>query len=264
MIKAKKSPKDYWLLAKRSYINFERGNYNESLKEAEKAYKLAPDNPVIMWVYGRALYITRKTDKSLAIFKKIIRKNPKRIAESLGWTKNKAQDLINTCRFEIAHCYIQLNRLKLAERLLERHLFYRNYINKNYYSIGSARKTLNLIKQIKRQEIIKKPRIWISLLEVKKAPNDKNLKYSGGFTNGLVVARTKNESLRYFDKDLNEMGYKLIRSEDTEEFERRCLKSKISDEIKKLANIAKKTKKSQFGTFVMYPRVRKKINECVL
>jgi len=248
----RKSPKDAWLLAKLSYIYFEEGNCRKALKAGEQAYNLAPDNPVVMWDYGRSLYLARHFPDSLKIFKKILYQSPKSISEKLGWNRSKTSDLQNTCRYEIALCYIQLDDLALAIRWLKNHLSHRGPGIRSFYSIGAVKRKFNHVKRLKHDIDRNKPRLWISLLEFNKLNKNKRIKYRKGFTNGLVIARTAKEAVNLFKDGLLEMGLNLISAEETEEYERRILKYKVDDKLKELAFLAMKDKIPQFSKCYMY------------
>ena len=249
----RKSPWDVWLLAKLSYLYWEEGKYQEALKAGKKAFKLAPYNPIIMWDYGRALYMNRRISESLEIYKKILRKKPKTISEIMKWSESKVRDFQNTCGFEIALCYIQLDRLGSAIRWLENNLANRSPGIRNYYPVQIVKKKLQRLTELKAKIDNKEPRLWISLLEVKVLKKNKRIKYKKGFTNGLAIAKSAKEAENCLRNALLDMGYILILAENTEEYEKRILKFIVDDKLKEIASSVRKNKTPKFGIFHMYP-----------
>ena len=97
-----------------------------------------------------------------------------------------------------------------------------------------------------------KPKLWISLLEIHNQSKDKRIKYKKGFTNGVVMAVSKRDAIDKFRKSLLDMGYKLIYEEDTEEFDKRCLKFSVAKEVQNAAFAARRKRIPQFSTFCLY------------
>jgi hypothetical protein len=171
----------------------------------------------------------------------------------MGGSPSKAADLQNTCRYDIALCYLQLNRLALAAKWLKTHLSHRRPGIRAYYSMSSVRKLLKRINSLKEKIDNNKPRLWISLLEIETTKKRTGIKYRRGFTNGLVIARSVPEAERRLGEALSAMEFRLIRAKGTEECEKRALRFSLPNGIKKLACSARKTQTAQFTKIVMYP-----------
>jgi hypothetical protein len=244
-----KSPKDMWLLSRLSNVYFGIGNYKKAIAISERAYTVEPDNPLVLWDYAHALYMGQHTRESLNFYQKILKKKPTIIARTMGWKITKAKEFQNACRFDITHCYLQIDKLYAASMQLKKYIAHSGH----YYSLNTAKNLLRCITKLKGQITNKQPRIWISLLEIKKLGNTSRMKYKKGFTNGLVLAKSAKEAISSLSKCLFNMGYRVISAEDTEEFDRRRFKFKVNDELKRLASVVERLGTPQFSDFCMYP-----------
>ena len=242
----------YVVLAE-SCKHFEEGPLKKKLKNGTEAYRLSPDNPVVMWNCAHALYRARQNRKALDILKSVLKQKPSTIADHTHWSDAKIADFYNTCRFEIALCYLQLGKLDLATHWLEKHLSNRVSGARSYYGKASVQKLLRRVTTVRRVISNRRTRLWISLLEVKQSKVDRRVKYERGFTSGLVMARTKRQALNKLVVELDTIGFHLISAEDTEEFDLRCLKYEIDKDFKKLADSVRRTGETRFGVFHMYP-----------
>ncbi|MBC8553902.1 MAG: hypothetical protein H8D23_30190 [Candidatus Brocadiales bacterium] len=92
-------------------------------------------------------------------------------------------------------------------------------------------------------------KLWISLLEVEALPENKVKDYKKAYVNGLIMAESAEEAVTLLKDSLNKMGWDLLSSEDTDEYEKRVLEYEVSPEIKEFAQIVYKTGMPQFGTF---------------
>jgi tetratricopeptide (TPR) repeat protein len=246
------------LLARLSYAYFEEGNYEKAFEISSKACRHAPHNPLVMWDHARALFGIKRPSESLRILRRILRMSTRKISETMKWRENKVVDFQNTCRFEMALCYIQLDRLALAIRWMERHLSHRRSGLRSYYLIDSVKRTLNRTKALKKKTDNNERRLWISFMEVESLKRDKRIKYRRGFTTGLTIARFAKEAEDSLKKALANWDFRLLRAESTEEYARRVLKFRVTDEVDELASKVRKTKAPQFTEFHMYPYVSKK------
>ncbi len=183
----------YVVLANESFNYFEKGPYKKTLKKGREAYGLSPSNPVAMWHCARALYISRQGRKAIEILKSVLSQKPSAIADQMRWSDAMIADFYNTCRFEMALCYLQLGKLGLATHWLEKHLSNRISGASSYYKKASVQKMLRRVTTVRHVISNRQTRLWISLLEVKRSKVDRRVKYKRGFTNGLVMARSLSE-----------------------------------------------------------------------
>ena len=248
----RKSPGNAWLLTRLSQAYFGDGDYKRALKASEKAYAVAPDEPLVLWDYAEALYMLRQWPFSLKLFRRILAKKIDTLLNA-RYGARWAKALRNACRFKIGVCYIQINKLGFAIQWLEKYLSNSGRGIANWYSTDEVRRILERVVQLKSRIDKNRARLWVSLLEVEVLSGRTHSKYTKGFTNGLVMGRSAKEAIAVFERELSNIGYKLIRAEDTEEFEKRCLNVEVDDELRNLASAAEREHIAKFGTFCMYP-----------
>jgi hypothetical protein len=259
--KVRKQPEDVLLLASLADAYLEEGVYAKALEVSSRAHALAPRNPLVLWDHARALYMNTRFADAATLHKKILKKRVATIARSMRWPEEKACHFQNTTRFDLALCYIQLDKFALAAEML------RDYITlcrsrPCYHSPALARAKLRSLERLSREAERRSSRLWISLVEVKARTGGRRTKYRRGFTNGLAMARTCSEAVTGLRTGMAELGYELITAEDTEEFERRLLKTEVPNSTKALAEEVRRDKKPRFTDFCMYPSPRQGKPDC--
>ena len=253
----RKRPDDVLLLACLVDAYLEEGKYSKALKVSSKAHNLAPENPLVVWDHARALYVKEQFSEAMMLLREILKSKVRTIAAHMRWTNDKAKQFQNTSRFDLALCYIQLNKFGLAAKHLEGYLA-RCRGGSSYYSPDLARAKIRCIKKIKRQAARHSMRLWISFLEIRMSSTGRRVKYRKGFTNGLAMARTLRDAIEKLREGLDELGYELVAAEDTEEFDRRCLKTELPASTHSLAEAVRKDRSPRFMDFFMYPERKKK------
>ncbi len=254
--KIRKQPDDVLLLACLVDAYLEEGKYSKALKVSSKAYNLAPENPLVVWDHARALYTNGQFSEALMLLREILKSKVRTIAAHMRWTNDKVKEFQNTSRFDLALCYIQLNKFGLAAKHLESYIA-RCRGGSFYYSPDLARAKLRSLKKIKRQAARHSMRLWISFLEVRRSSAGRRVKYRNGFTNGLAMARTLRDAIAKLREGLDEFGYELVVAKDTEEFDKRCLKIELTASTHSLAEAVRKDRNPRFMDFFMYPERKK-------
>ena len=249
--KLRKDPTNAILLTYISNTCFEEEKYEKALEFSAKAFSYSPRIPLVLFDYARALYMNNKFSDSLEIYKKIRKMTPYSIWKLSIWPLEYAKKLWNSTRFDIALCYIQLDKPGLAVKSLESYLSHIPECG-DYYSPKLARDKIKKIQRLQKQVKNKTPRIWMALIEIKKVSEKKSIKYKKGFTNGLVLAKAAHDAIQILEKELANIGYEMVCVESITEYERELLKTQLRDEFIKLAMDAKKTKQPQFTDFCMY------------
>jgi len=249
--KLRKDPTNGILLTYLSNAYCAEEKYKEALKYSSKAISYLPQHPLVLWDYARSLYLNREFSMSIATYKKIRDKSPSSISKSMSWDIEYTKKFWNSTRFDIALCYIQLDKLGLAVKALESYL---SHIPECgiYYLSKLAKDKIKKIQRLQKQTRNKTPRIWMALIEVKVTSTKKSIKCKKGFTNGLVLAKTTRNATQLLKKELANLGYELVGIEDITEYERELLKTELKDDFMKLAVEAKKTKQPKFTDFCMY------------
>ena len=91
--------------------------------------------------------------------------------------------------------------------------------------------------------------LWISLLEVEPLPESDYKNTGNAFVNGITLSDSSEGAVANYKGALEKLGWKLLSSENTEEFYKRVATFEVAFDLKTLASIARETGKTQFGTF---------------
>ncbi|MFQ6034955.1 MAG: tetratricopeptide repeat protein [Sedimentisphaerales bacterium] len=251
-----KSPNDPWLLTRLSYTYYNEKNYSKALELSRRAYSIDSEDPVVIWDYAKALLYSDKIPEAIPMYTKLIRMDPRKLTGK-GYPKRWWLGLKNDCRFWLSVCYLRNDRLSLATKYIQEHIVNRKRGTPTECSIREARILLGRLETLIKEINEHKVRLWIALLEVKAdrhAQLRELTKYKGAYTNGLVMAKSARAAKQNLKEAVNNMGLRLVSIEDLEEFDRRCLKSKVEPDLKRLATKVRKTSHAQLGAFYTWKR----------
>lgn len=248
-------PHDSWLLTRLSFVYYNEQKYEKALEMSEKAYRIDPHDPVVLWDNARALLEKDRISESVRIFKTLIRMSVRALSAK-GYNRRWLLGIKNDCRFWVAVGYLRLDRLDLAAKYFRQNLANRKRGRPTECSINEARNFLRGIEKLKKKITNNELRLWISLMEVRPTRGQEVARFKGAYTNGLVMAHSAREAESRLKKRLGHMGYKVVSVEDTEEFERRCLKFEVEQYLRKLAAKAKRTRSAQFDLFCTWGAVK--------
>src|SRR5512139_2155962 len=90
--KLKEYPDDHWLLTRLGLTYYEQHNYKKALEIEEKAIRLAPNCPLVLWDYAGSLQELDRHDEAIKIYRRIIAKGVDRVAfgecgEGKAWAR---------------------------------------------------------------------------------------------------------------------------------------------------------------------------------
>ncbi len=152
MSELKKSPNDHWLLTRLSTTYYEEQRYARALKTSEKALKLAPKCPLVLWDYAGTLDMVGRHVAAINIWKKLLSIDANKLAygecgEGLRW----ARSLLNDARYRIGISYWKMGKLQSAAKFLKAHLDHRAPGIPSIYDLPLVKRELN---SIDRQRMI--------------------------------------------------------------------------------------------------------------
>lgn len=162
----KDEPDDHWLLDRLSLTYYEQGHYTKSLHFIEKAYKLAPDCPLVLWDYAGTLDMLRDSKAALKTYLRLVGMGEKALAhdfhgEGVAW----ARSLLADCAYRIAFCYLDMNKPLEALAWLQGHLLRRE---QGAASIYHKRDVLRMLPEILQNvetlsatEVREPPRVFL-------------------------------------------------------------------------------------------------------
>ncbi len=249
--KLRRDPDNVILLTFLSEVYFEEGKYKKALKASIKAYSQSSEYPLVLWDYAHALYMNSDFSKSLSTYKTIMSMRPAAIAKLMNWKIKKAKEFLNASRFNVALCYIQLDKFGLAVRALETYLKLIPDCGA-YYSPKLAKEKLKNIRSLNAKVVNKTSRVWMVFIELREKSAMKSDKYVKGFTYGFVSSRTFHSATLSLKEELDTLGFELLDTIDFTEYERARLKSELPEETVKLALEAKRSRRPKFAEFFMY------------
>jgi len=141
----KRSSQDHFLLSRLSTTYYEEYKYQKALEIAEKAFKIAPYCPLVLWDYAGTLSMLDRCDEAIAIWKRLLKRGVERIAYgACSEGIRDAKSLLNDCRYRIGLCYHELGKKSLAIRYIQEHLAHRQPGIPSIYSIREVKKALRM------------------------------------------------------------------------------------------------------------------------
>jgi len=135
------NPDDHWLLTRLSTTYYEEHHYDEALRISEKALKISPKCPLVLWDYAGALDMLGKHEDAIKIWRKLIKKGVNKIAysecgEGIRW----ARSLINDSKYRTAISYLKMGMLSNANKYLRDHLKHRAPGIPSIYRLSDVKK----------------------------------------------------------------------------------------------------------------------------
>jgi len=249
----RKYPNDSSSITRLSYIYLNEGEYSKALEMSHKAYSINPHDPVVLWDYANALFRNDRFAESIRLFKILMNMSINTLS-ARGYNKNWSNGIQNDCRFWIACGYMHLDKIDLAAKYFRLHLANRRRGRPTECSIREAKNFLKSIDSIREKIKNNELRLWISLIETKPINKQKERNFKGAFTHGFVMAHSVREVKNKLHKALENKGYKAIAFEDTEEFDKLCLKHEVDKDLRRIAAKAIRSRTAKFGMFYSWKK----------
>jgi tetratricopeptide (TPR) repeat protein len=137
------NPNSHWLLANLSSNYYEARQYKTALKYAEKALKIAPTCPMVLWDYAGTLDMLGQTAKARSIWKGLVKRGARTIAGGeCGEGIRQAESLLNDCRYSLGVSYEESGEKKEAARYYKDHLKHRKPGLPSLYTMAEVKKRL--------------------------------------------------------------------------------------------------------------------------
>lgn len=117
------NPDDHWLCTRLGLTYYEERRYRLALRYSERALRLAPACPLVLWEHAGTLQMLDRHREALSIYSRLVGRGAERIArdecgEGLAW----ARGLVADCHYRMADSYAALGRHRESERELVAHL----------------------------------------------------------------------------------------------------------------------------------------------
>jgi len=141
-----KEPNNHFYLSRLALTHYEERRYARALAITQKALKLAPCCPMVLWEYAGELGMLGREREAISIRKSLIRRGARRIAfGECGEGLPDARRLLNDCRYRMAFEHDQIGERTLAIRYLRAYLSYRRRGVTSIYPIAEVRSKLKTL-----------------------------------------------------------------------------------------------------------------------
>lgn len=139
----KKEPKNHWLITQLGTTYYEERKYAKALELTEKALKIAPRCPLVLWDKASCLDMLGREAGAIAIWKRLINRGFDELAygecgEGLRWAKS----LLNDCGFRIGKSLGSIGKYEESVAYLKHVLIMRQRGIPSLYDIRDVRKEL--------------------------------------------------------------------------------------------------------------------------
>jgi tetratricopeptide (TPR) repeat protein len=140
----RKEPGSHWLITRLGLTFYEERAYRTSLAYSQKALKLAPGCPLVLWDYAGALQMLGKHRLALRVYRQLLSRGVERIAYGdCGEGRRWARGLIADCHYRVATSYRKLKKRSAAIDSYQKHLKMRGPGCSSIYAVRTVRKELS-------------------------------------------------------------------------------------------------------------------------
>jgi hypothetical protein len=140
-------PNNHWILTRISSTYYEEFNYMKALEFAQKAYKVSPNCPLVLWDLAGALDMVNKEKEAIDIWSSLINKGELALAfEECGEGLRSARAFINDSRYRIGLSYKDLEENNKAKKYIKIHLENRQRGQFSRYSLKEVREAYESIR----------------------------------------------------------------------------------------------------------------------
>jgi tetratricopeptide (TPR) repeat protein len=145
----KQCPEDHWLLTRLGLTHYEERNYKKALEIEEKAVKLAPNCPLVLWDFAGSLQALERHGEAIKIYRRIILKGVDKLAYGeCGEGRGRARGLIADCHYRLSISYRATGQENLSLKSFEKHLDLRG---PGCYSIYPLKDLLTRFKKLQNK-----------------------------------------------------------------------------------------------------------------
>jgi len=139
----RRQPDSHWLLTRLGLTYYEQRDYDRALFYEQKAYKLAPRCPLVLWDLAGTYDMLERFTEAQRIYRRLISRGISAIAfgacgEGVAW----ARGLIADCWYCVANIERQRGRRARAIASFRRHLALRGPGCRSIYPISQVRREL--------------------------------------------------------------------------------------------------------------------------
>lgn len=144
------TPTSHWLIARLGLTYYEQRDYSRAVTFAARALEVAPRCPLALWDYAGALQMLDRHAEAVAIYQRLIRRGPLRIADDpCGEGLARSRGLIADCHLRLSDSLHELGDEAGAARQFMKHLDMRGPGCQSIYPLKeiAARRRRNVAKR---------------------------------------------------------------------------------------------------------------------
>ena len=117
-----KRPESHWLLTRLSTTYYEERDYSTALSSSLRAYKLAPNCPLVLWDLAGTLDALGNKRPAIDIYRRLLSRGVSSVAnDECGEGEAWAKSLLADCHYRLAGCYEDLGMWQEAIANYEQH-----------------------------------------------------------------------------------------------------------------------------------------------
>ncbi len=133
-------PDDHWILAHIAETYYQEKNYPPAVEYAQRAWKLEPRCPLVLWEYSEILRMMKRYNEAESIYRGLIHRGAKRIAYGeCGEGIRSARRLVNDCYYALSYIEAKRGEFVPAKRHMERHLANRSRNCPSFFALRNAK-----------------------------------------------------------------------------------------------------------------------------
>jgi tetratricopeptide (TPR) repeat protein len=143
---------NHWLLSRISSTYYEERKYRTALAYVNKAMKLAPHCPMVLWDYAGTLDMLCREKKAITIWKNLLRRGANGVAfGECGEGLKRAKGLMLDCYYRLALAHRDLEKFRQARYYMMKHINGRYPGNGSIYSLTEAKQKLKDINDLSQK-----------------------------------------------------------------------------------------------------------------
>jgi len=141
----RQNPDSHWLITRLALTYYEQGDYKRSLALEQRAYKIAPNCPLVLWDMAGSWEMLKRYTEASTIYRRLLRRGVNAVAfgvcgEGVAW----ARGLLADCWYRLARCHRKQGRRAHSISCYKKHLAMRGPGCRSIYPIHEVRRELAL------------------------------------------------------------------------------------------------------------------------
>ena len=141
----RKEPDSHWLITRLSLTYYEEREYERSLVLLQRAYKIAPSCPLVLWDLAGTFDMLERYQEAISVYRRLLRRGVTSVAfgdcgEGIAW----ARGLLADCWYRLARCQKMKGQRVQAVLSYQNHLQARGPGCRSIYPLRDVRHELAL------------------------------------------------------------------------------------------------------------------------